>query len=264
MKKINCILFSTLFSVLNLLSQASFSGTYIGQVNGDLVKLKLQAVDKDQYQGTLEDSQQKFNVTAAYKEGQLSGYATEASMGVRFQFNTSMEQQQLKVSLFSAEIGMTEALVIWLQREPLQTEPTASTQAPSETTALLVNFQFPKEAQHHKELTGIWRKEELYNSGIGSDYMGTSTQQKMILFENGQVADGGSQTTISGSNYFGQSSSGFNTLENVYWYNVSNQLYLVSIEEGKTNTIHLGKYYIENGAMLVTSSNGSKSLFYKE
>ena len=63
--------------------------------------------------------------------------------------------------------------------------------------------------------------------------MGASSSQKLILYSNGSVADGGSQTTISGSNYLGQSEGTFQALPNVFWYNVSNQLYLVSIEEAQ-------------------------------
>lgn len=262
MKRTNCVLCLLMFILVKLSSQTGFEGTYHGQVNGDPVKLILNVVNTNHYQGTMEDSQQKFMIDAELKESKLSGIATESSMGLNFQFNARLDNHQLTVSLFSEEIGMKEALVFMLERAQLQTTP--GTTSTSSTIEKVSNFKFPKEAQRHENLVGIWRKEEQYNSGFGDNYMGASSSQKLILFANGAVADGGSQTTISGSNYLGQHTGEFQALPNVYWYNISNQLYLVSIDDGKTNTVHLGKYFIENGAMLITNSNGAKSLFYKE
>ena len=264
MKKTTCFLLLTICYFVSLFSQTSFSGTYSGQVNGDQVKLNLQLVSANQFQGTMEDSQQKFNIKAELKESQLVGFATEASMGLDFQFTAKLESQQLIVSLFLAEIGMTEPLIFNLNQDQQASDAKPPAHSNSSPSNQAINFKFPKEAQHNPELSGIWRKEEQYNSGFGDTYMGASSSQKLILYSNGAVADGGSQTTLSGSNYLGQSEGGFQALPNVFWYNVSNQLYLVTIEDGKTNTVHLGKYYIENGAMLITSSNGIKSLFYKE
>ncbi|MEI2694528.1 MAG: hypothetical protein V9E90_05620 [Saprospiraceae bacterium] len=264
MKKTTCFLLLTTCYFVSLFSQTSFSGTYSGQVNGDQVKLNLQLVSANQFQGTMEDSQQKFNIIAELKESQLVGFATEASMGLDFQFTAKLESQQLIVSIFLAEIGMTEPLIFNLNQDQQASDAKPPAHSNSSPSNQAINFKFPKEAQHNQELTGTWRKEEQYNSGFGDNYMGASSSQKLILYSNGSVADGGSQTTISGSNYLGQSEGTFQALPNVFWYNVSNQLYLVSIDDGKTNTVHLGKYYIENGAMLITSSNGIKSLFYKE
>lgn len=264
MKKTTCFLLLTTCYFVNVFSQTSYNGKYSGQVNGDQVKLNLQLVSANQYQGAMEDSQQKFNIKAELKESQLVGFATEVSMGLDFQFSAKLESHQLIVSLFLAEIGMTEPLVFNLIRDQQASDAKPPAHSNSSQGNQSINFKFPKDAQHHPELSGIWRKEEQYNSGFGDTYMGASSSQKLILYSNGAVADGGSQTTLSGSNYLGQSEGGFQALPNVFWYNVSNQLYLVSIEDGKTNTVHLGKYYIENGAMLITSSNGTKSLFYKE
>ena len=264
MNKTTCIVLLTISIGLNLFSQVSFEGTYSGQLNGDPVKLILQKLDSKQYKGSMEDSQQKFIINADLKASQLVGFANEESIGLSFQFIAKMNQHQINVSLFSAEIGMTEPLVFDLQKNQQQTVSNSSDQPGEKISTKPLDFKFPKEAQHNQELSGIWRKEDQYNSGFGDNYMGASSSQKLILYSNGSVADGGSQTTISGSNYLGQSEGTFQALPNVFWYNVSNQLYLVSIEEGKTNTVHLGKYYIENGAMLITSSNGTKSLFYKE
>ena len=126
------------------------------------------------------------------------------------------------------------------------------------------DFKFPKEANHDAILIGAWTKNENYNSGSGDQYMGASYSETLVLFANGTVGDGGSQATMSGNNYLGQSESGLKELPGVFWYNINNQLYISAIQNGKTETRHLGKYYIENDHMLITDNDGNKTLLSRK
>ena len=120
---------------------------------------------------------------------------------------------------------------------------------------------FPSGASHPQELLGTWTKEELYQSGQGDSYMGASASESMTFLAGGRMAESGSSATISGSNYSGQSSGqGTGVIPGLVWYTIGNQLYLQVTENGQTQNVHLGKYYVENNNMLITGTNGEKIL----
>ena len=114
-------------------------------------------------------------------------------------------------------------------------------------------------------MIGTWTKEELYQSGYGDAYMGAGTSQSMTFLQGGRMAEAGSSSYISGSDYNGQSSDdGGGVIPGVIWYTIGNQLYMQGTENGRTQTVHLGKYYIENNNMLITGTNGEKILLTKK
>ncbi|MBK9223176.1 MAG: hypothetical protein IPO16_13815 [Saprospiraceae bacterium] len=238
-------------------SQINYSGSYTGIINQDPLKLELQETELTIYTGNMQDSQQKYIITASVVDGKLVGNAIEQNLGINFILNASFHSGKLKLELRLDVPGNIETMEVILDKKEraINTDEKSNEKKNS--------FQFPKEANHNPQLIGIWAKEQIYNSGTGSDYMGTTHKEILILFENGNVGDGGSQTTISGSNFLGQSQSEYKALPNVFWYNIGNQLYFTSLENGKSETVHLGKYYIENAAMLITSKNGEKSLLKK-
>jgi hypothetical protein len=120
---------------------------------------------------------------------------------------------------------------------------------------------FPQGATFPAALHGKWIKSETYNSGYGDNYMGSTYTQSMTFFSDGGMGDGGSSATMSGNNYSGSSSGeGSGRLPGVGWYAIKNNLYLIAFAEGKWQSVHLGTWYAENNALLITGANGEKQL----
>ena len=70
---------------------------------------------------------------------------------------------------------------------------------------------------------------------------------------------------MSGSNYSGQSTGqGGGIIPGAAWYTIGNQLYLMFTENGQTQNVALGKYYVEGNNMLLTGSNGEKILLSRK
>ena len=122
----------------------------------------------------------------------------------------------------------------------------------------------PSGATHDPMVVGKWVQESNYSSGYGDNAFAGMSIQSIIFYADGTIADGGSRAMISGSNYGGDSgNSQQQAIKGVSWYTKTQQLYLVATENGKTETVLLGKYYIEKGAMLLTGQNGKKILLQK-
>ncbi|HSF89687.1 MAG TPA: hypothetical protein VLA46_09735, partial [Saprospiraceae bacterium] len=95
--------------------------------------------------------------------------------------------------------------------------------------------------------------------------MGAGFSQSMTFLANGQLSEGGSFATMSGSNYSGQSTGqGAGVIPGVKWYTIGNQLYMQVTENGQTQEVHLGRYYVENNNMLITGTNGEKILLKRQ
>lgn len=115
-----------------------------------------------------------------------------------------------------------------------------------------------------QNLVGKWVNEQIYNSGSGDSFFGGTTTQSLIFYADGSLSDGGSSTTVSGSNYYGSSSDkgASPAIPNVSWYAQNQHIFIKDAVSGQT--VDLGKYYIENGALLITGNNGKKLLFRKK
>jgi hypothetical protein len=118
--------------------------------------------------------------------------------------------------------------------------------------------------QRDPALVGKWVRQSNYNSsGFGQGSMATETS--LVLLADGQVADGGSRTVVGGSSWSGSSSKqGGSILPGLIWYTQNRQLYLQITEHGQTQVQLLGSYYVENQNMLVTGTDGTKVLYYKQ
>jgi hypothetical protein len=248
-----CCLVLTLYHHIN--AQKSFEGTYSANFNNDQVRLQLQKDNQNQYSGKMTDSQQSYTIIASQSGNALTGTATESKLGIVFNISLNWQQEKLQGILVLQEGAETDKIEIVFEKEG-----SGSNQKSISNSEPIKNFTLPKDASRDHTLVGLWTKSENYNSGSGENFMGASYSESMVLFANGAVGDGGTQATMSGSNYLGQSESGFKELPGVSWYNISNQLYLSVERNGKTETIHLGRYYIEYGNMLLTDSNGKKTL----
>ncbi len=241
-------------------SQSSFEGKYNGHLDNDDVHLQLKEDKKNEYSGKMTDSQQNYIIEAKSNGNTLTGTATEANLGLVFKITGNWQDQKLKMKLEIEDLPDHMEILFEKASGSSDHQEKKSQNKNNQPP----DFKFPKEANHDAMLIGAWTKNENYNSGSGDQYMGASYSETLVLFANGTVGDGGSQATMSGNNYLGQSESGLKELPGVFWYNINNQLYISAIQNGKTETRHLGKYYIENDHMLITDNDGNKTLLSRK
>lgn len=233
-------------------SSDPLSGNYTGFYNGDNISLVLVSPTANVYTGTMNDSYQTYAMQLTMNGRTLTGTATESSMGLVFQVKGNAPENQLNLNFQIVIEGTKAEMDIAFTKQGKVSAGNAASQS---------TMQLPANAEHPAALIGTWTKEELYQSGYGDNYMGGGFSQSMTFLANGQVAEGGSNAYISGSNYSGQSSGTANgVVAGVLWYTQGNQLYLLVTENGVTQAIHLGKYYIEGQNMLITGTNGEKIL----
>ncbi len=253
-------LYLIISSVLNtLIGQNLFSGTYNGKYNGDNIVLMLQNSNNNALIGKMTDSQQSYEVVATSKDNQIQGKAVEKNLNLTFILNGQLVGSQLNMQMTLEFNGQKQVLdVVFLKQN------SAISATKPATITLSQKVKFPNGAAHDPNLVGLWTKSETYNSGSGDNFMGSNFEQSMVFFADGSVGEGGSRASISGSQYSGYTEGGARALPNVYWYNIGNQLYIYTTENGQTASTHLGKYYIENGAMLITGVSGKKMLLQKK
>ncbi|MDZ4749658.1 MAG: hypothetical protein SH808_14330 [Saprospiraceae bacterium] len=236
------------------------SGQFYATLEGDAVVLGINRKSGSSYIGTMTDRHQKYALTLELSSGtDVSGTAKEYSMGIQFDVAGTLVGDQLSLT-FSITVGNEQnQMKIDFTRDGTDTQAPTGNEAQVQTTPNL-----PKDASHPQDLIGTWIKEDLYNSGYGDNYMGAGFSQSMTFLADGNISEGGSSATMSGSNYSGQSTGqGSGVIPGVKWYTIGNQLYMQVTENGQTQNAHLGKYYIENNNMLITGTNGEKILLKK-
>jgi hypothetical protein len=246
-----------ILSPMSLISQNVFVGKYTGQVNGDNIEMTLQNSGVNSLNGNMKDSQQSYTVNASTNENKLTGTAIESTMGLTFVLDGTLSGNQISMKMTIEVSGQSNTMLVNFIKQG-GSKPQTAKETPQYSKPKL-----PSGATNDPNLVGNWVKQEHYSSGYGSDAMSGSFSQSMILFANGSVSDGGSRAGVSGSNYSGSSEGGGQALPNVLWYNIGNQLYLQVTENGQPQTVHLGKYYIEYGKMLITGKNGNKLFLTK-
>ena len=230
-----------------------FSGQYTGTYNNDPVVLLLSTIAANTYAGTMTDGTLNYQVNATGAGNTLKGNCTEPTLGMNLDLIGVLSGNNLQLSL--SILGSTIQVALVKAGSPATTKPASKPATASKPLAA--------NASHDPALVGRWTKQSNYNSGDGQAGS-MSTEEHMLFYEDGRLADGGSRTVTSGSDWSGSNGSeGAGVLPGVFWYSKQQQIYLEVTENGKTQTVLLGKYYIENNNMLITGQDGTKMLFYK-
>jgi hypothetical protein len=249
---------------INVYAQTSriaegLAGNYSASFNGDELYLSLEKNSGNTYGGIMKDSYQTYTVALTLAGTRVTGTAKESTLGLEFKITGQVQGDQLPLNFTIEVAGESNSMDIVFARE-------GSAQSPGITyddhpSAMVL----PAGAQHPQEVVGTWAKEELYQSGYGDNYMGSSFTQSMTFLADGHLAEGASSAYMSGSNYNGQSSGqGGGVIPGAAWYTIGNQLYMMYNENGQTQTVHLGKYYVEGNNMLITGTNGEKILLSRK
>jgi hypothetical protein len=222
-----------------------FSGSYEGSYEGAPVRMQLNKTNNHSYEGILDDSHNQYKVTATSSGNQLTGTCKEQNLGVQLTLNGHLQGSALSLKL---EFWGT-LIPLELQKKPSNHSASAPHQ---------------DQRQRDPALVGKWVRQSNYNSsGFGQGNMATETS--LVLLADGQVADGGSRAVVGGSGWSGSSSKqGGSILPGLIWYTQNRQLYLQITEHGQTQVQLLGSYYVENQNMLVTGTDGTKVLYYKQ
>lgn len=279
MKKL--LLLSCAFSFLSgLSSQNVFTGIYNGPYEGDQVEMILEQSGAQVY-GTMQDSYQTYLVDAIASGTGIIGTASESTLGLILAFDGNIAGNELQLNLSLDQSGFKIPMPGLLLTKSVASNndyygsqyPEATQEIPSNEWNNYSNTNtstyipaLPSDAYRDPALMGEWYKEEMYNSSGGFDgyYMSTSTRTGISYNSDGSVSDLGSSTTISTSDAYGNSASnGYATIPNTCWFTRNNHVYLLVEENGKKETVEIGKYYIENSSMLITTPEGKKTLFQR-
>ncbi len=260
MKSIILALLSSAICSMSL-AQNPFIGTYTGMLNGDNIKLILQASAHNMLVGKMTDSQQIYEVNATANGSKMTGTAVEKAFNLTFQLNGTITDNHLLMHMTIDVLGQKQAMEV----DFIKQGSTSSLSKVAEQTPQYNKPKMPSGGKIDPNVVGKWVNEQQYNSGSGDNFFGSSSTQSLIFFADGSLSDGGSSVSVSGGNYYGNSSDkGQPTpLPNVSWYVQNQHIFIIGSENGQTQTVDLGKYYIENGAMLITGNNGKKLLFQK-
>ena len=254
-----------LFSILSLLqsiqaqSSDGLAGNYSASFNGDDLYLSLEKNSGNTYGGIMKDSYQTYTVALTAAGTRITGTAKESTLGLEFKITGQMQGDQLPLHFTIEVAGESNSMDIVFVREGSASMRGFNNDV--QPSALVL----PAGAQHPQEVVGTWAKDELYQSGAGDNYMGSSFSQSMTFLPDGRLSEGGSNANISGSNYSGHSSGqGGGIIPGAAWYTIGNQLYLMFTENGQTQNVALGKYYVEGNNMLLTASDGEKILLSRK
>jgi hypothetical protein len=233
------------------------AGLYHAQLNGDDITLDIQPKQSDgTFPGTMNDSYQSYAVVLQIDGNTVTGTATESTLGLTFDATGMLKGSKLDLN-FSFEFnGARNSMDISFTKSG--SAPTDISQK-SETASSKLTF--PQGAAHPPSIAGTWMKEELYQSGYGDNFMGAGFTQKMTFFPDGHIAEGASSSYMSGSYYSGQSyGDGDGVIPGLGWYTIGKTFYIQLTENGKTQNIPLGTFYVEGNNMMITASSGDKLL----
>lgn len=255
MKHLSVLLF--LFAYVNsAFTQNKWSGHYEGLLNGEKVTLTLQTAGTNQLTGNMKDSENNYSVRGSFVGNKFNGKATEINLGIVFEVESVMNGSNLSTSLAIDVLGTVQRLnVDFVKKESIN------------STLSNNNLKNPvSNKSRDSRIIGAWSKETNYSSGYGSNgsYGSMNMVEKMEFLSDGRISNGGNNTTVGGSNYFGQSSEqGGNLIEGIYWYTEGNKIFLYLNDKNQAQTVELGSYYLENRHLLITGINGEKLLLSK-
>ncbi len=242
-------------------AQNPFIGTFTGVLNGDNITLLLQSSTQNILTGKMQDSQQTYEVNGTSNASKMVGTAVEKTMGLTFQLNGTITGNHLLMNLTIEVLGQKQEMQVdFVKQGAVNSASKVDKQTPQYNTP-----KMPFGGKIDPNVVGKWVNEQHYNSGSGGNFMGSTTTRSLIFFADGSMSDGGSSATVSGSHYYGNSTDNGQPkpLPNMRWFVQNQHIFIVGMENGQTQTADLGKYYIENGAMLITGNNGQKLLLQK-
>jgi len=255
--KMKFYLISIFLLVLGIMNaQNAFIGTYEGIFNGDNISLILMSDGGDKIFGTMQDSQNKYVVSGDVFKNDFVGQAVEASLGITFSMTGVLIGNVFNTILTFEYLGEKHAMKVALNKKDSANQnnmPNESIKIPNK----------PRDGN----VVGIWVKENNYSSGYSSNgsYGAMNTRESMIFYADGSMADGGSASVVGGSNFSGSSSAaGSGVVPGLYWWTENSKIFLHITEGEKHQQLELGRYFIENGRMLITSTNGEKILLTKQ
>lgn len=240
----------------HLYSQPSWAGTYTGEFNNDRVQMELHTPKQALIQGSIKDSYSQYEVEARATKDTLRGKATDKNLGLEFDLLAVRVADRVDMVLSFEFLGSVQKLEMVLYKSVSNKAAAGKSDQKQSPNPVAGKTRDPK-------LAGTWVKESNYSSGYGSNgtYGSMSTQETMVFYQDGTMANGPSSTVVGGSNYTGTSSSeATNRVEGLYWYNQGNRLFLYAVDQGKSETVELGTYYIKGNNMLITATNGTKTL----
>lgn len=229
----------------------------------DHVELSLTSNSNNRYVGKMYDSKQTYSVDIQTTGKQFEGTAVESSLNITFQINGQLIGKTMNMTMAFSFLGesATQSLVLNKIDNNSNSSQTAEHSKPNTSNN---GLKAPSGAQRDANLVGKWQQSETYSSGYGSDSFFGTTVNNIIFLADGGLSDGGSQATMSGSSYYGNTgTSAPQKIPNVIWYTLNSHIFLIATENGQTQTVDLGKYYIENGKILITGNNGKKVLLTK-
>lgn len=236
------------------------AGNYTANFNNDNIYLSLERNSGTKYSGNMEDSYQTYTLNLSLAGTTVKGTAVESSMNLQFDVVGRVQGEQLSLSFTFEIAGEKKTMDVVFLRQGADAPSSLNLEDEAKS-----NLSFPSGALHPQEVCGAWTKEELYNSGSGSSYMGAGFSQTLTLLPDGQVTEGASSAYMSGSYYSGQSTGqGSDIIPGLTWYTISNKLFLQVTEHGQLQTVPLGTYYVEGSNMLITGTNGEKLLLSKK
>ena len=244
-------IYYTMFFIMVCCKQESQAQetTYYGSINGSTIELTLNKTGELNYSGTLKDEQQTYTVLATRENDCFSGNALEKQLNINLPIKGCFKDDNIEMHIDFSNYGVTELQRVVLSQKKAE-HKTVSTNTNKEN--------------RDSRLVGLWKQEQLYNSGYGDNSFGGSYTQKAIFYADGSMADAGSETYISGNDYSGNSTTqGSNKVPGVSWHTKNNHLFFTVSQNGQSQTTNAGKYYIDNGRMLITDANGNKTLLLK-
>lgn len=253
--KISMIILLLVKVLMPISAQIIWAGSYEGVLDRDQVKLSLVISGKNTITGTMTDSANKYDVEGTFKGNTFTGNAQEKNLGLTFEMVSILNGNNMQTTLTLDVFGTKEKMEI------------AFTRIGNSNNLTQKRDKNPVADKKRDPLVvGLWVKESNYNSGYGfnDSYAAMSVSEKMEFLANGSMSDGGSQAQISGSNYSGSSSSDQKKIiEGLLWYTENQKIYLLFTQNGQSQTVELGKYFIEGKNMIITGSNGVKLLLSK-
>lgn len=242
---------------------AQFNWLYYGKINGDNVTM-VGNYQSGKILGTMEDSQQKYDLTATSLNGIFDGSAVNAELGIKFLLKGQFTGDILNLDGYISNFGTDQKVFSAVFEKASLDIPSPSV---VESIDVSKSAAIPYEVSTKSIdplLIGKWREESHYSSGYGDQSFSGSTYNYMSFNSDHTMSDNGSEASMSGSNYSGTSggqTSG-KVIPNLWYYTFSGKIFVYIKTDGNPTIAEIGTYYIENGKMLFTQANTGKKILY--